>query len=80
MIVTSTVPYESQDRVSTGASRTESRYCQICGQAVPAGMSICYGCDVELGVGDWPSRPRRNSDRPLRFRGFGRTRSRFGNS
>ena len=76
MIVASTVPFEDLEEVQPAKGRTSTHWCQICGQAVPAGVSVCYGCDVEMGVGDWPTRPRRQADRPITFRGFGRKRSR----
>jgi hypothetical protein len=77
MIAASTVPFEDHDAASKPSSRTSTQWCQICGQSVPHGVSVCYGCDVEMGVGDWPSRPRRQADRQVTFRGFGRKRGRI---
>ena len=76
MIATSTVPFEGRQSDSKSRGGTNTCWCQICGQSVPFGVSVCYGCDVEMGVGDWPSRPRRQADRPVTFRGFGRKRGR----
>jgi len=76
MIATSTVPFEDYQTDSKPSGKTCTQWCQICGQSVPPGVSVCYGCDVEIGVGDWPSRPRRQADRPVTFRGFGRKRGR----
>jgi len=35
--------------------------CEICGSIVPEGFTVCYGCDLELSVGEWPQRPRRHA-------------------
>jgi hypothetical protein len=34
--------------------------CQTCGNVVPPGFAVCYGCDLELGIGEWHNRPRRH--------------------
>ncbi|NLS91472.1 MAG: hypothetical protein GXX96_04720 [Planctomycetaceae bacterium] len=77
MIATPTVSLEDRETTLLLNHTTSTHWCQICGQSVPRGVSVCYGCDVEVGVGDWPSRPRKLADRPITFRGFGRKRSRI---
>lgn len=77
MIATPTVSLEDRGTTLTPDRTAGTHGCRICGQAVPRGVSVCYGCDVEVGVGDWPNRPRKLADRPITFRGFGRERSRI---
>ncbi len=77
MIATPTVSLEDRETTSQADRTTNTHSCRICGQSVPRGVSVCYGCDVEVGVGDWPNRPRKLADRPITFRGFGRERSRI---
>lgn len=72
MIVTSNVPFNNRDTDVKARTSTKTRWCQTCGQPVPPSVSVCYGCDVEMGVGDWPIRPRRQANFPGRFRGLRR--------
>lgn len=80
MIATSTVPWEERNPAARPSKGSGTGWCQVCGQSVPAGMSVCYGCDVEMGVGDWPYRPRRQADLPRRFLGLRRSGRRFRHS